>query len=58
MVEPTIGNFNNLRKDDLIALSKHLGLEIKSALKKREIYDLIKEHFVKDSNSLFLSNRT
>ena len=48
MVEPTIKNFNSLRKDDLVALGKHLGLEIRSTLKKREIYDLIKEHFVKE----------
>ena len=48
MVEPTIENFNSLRKDDLVALGKHLGLEIRSTLKKREIYDLIKEHFVKE----------
>ena len=48
MVEPTIKNFKSLRKDDLDALGKHLGLEIRSTLKKREIYDLIKEHFVKE----------
>ena len=48
MVEPTIENFNSLRKDDLVTLGKHLGLEIRSTLRKREVYDLIKEHFVKE----------
>ena len=60
MVEPTIENFNSLRKDDLVTLGKHLGLEIRSTLRKREVYDLIKEHFVKEkkhSNSLFSWNK-
>ena len=48
MVEPTIENFNSLRKDDLVTLGKHLGLEIRSTLRKREVYDLIKEHFFKE----------
>jgi hypothetical protein len=30
MLEPTEEKFANLRKDDLIALSKHLNKEIKS----------------------------
>jgi hypothetical protein len=48
MVEPTIESFNSLRKDDLVTLGKHLGLEIRSTLRKHEVYDLIKEHFVKE----------
>ncbi|CAB4026302.1 Hypothetical predicted protein, partial [Paramuricea clavata] len=48
MVEPTIENFNSLRKDNLVTLAKHLGLEVRSTFRKREVYDLIKEHFVKE----------
>ena len=48
MVEPTVENFNSLRKDDLVTLGKHLGLEIRSTLRKCEVYNLIKKHFVKE----------
>ena len=48
MVEPTAEKIENLRKDDLIALGKHLKLEseIKSSMRKRDIQKVIIEHLV------------
>ena len=46
MVEPNQSTFEQLRKDDLILLGKHLKLEVKSPMRKREIQKLIMEHLV------------
>jgi hypothetical protein len=48
MSEPTEEKFESLRKDDLIALGKHLEIEseIKSSMRKREIQKVIMEHLV------------
>ena len=40
MVEPNQSTFEQLRKDDLILLVKHLKLEVKSPMRKREIQKL------------------
>ena len=46
MLEPTKEKFESLRKDDLIALSKHLVIvsEIKSSMRKCKIQKVIMEH--------------
>lgn len=41
MLEPTEDTFQNLRKDDLISLAKHLKIEVRSTLRKREIQKII-----------------
>ena len=46
MAEPNHSTFEQLRKDDLILLGKHLKLEVKSPMRKREIQKLIMEHLV------------
>ena len=46
MVEPNQSTFEQLRKDDLILLGKHLKLKVKSPMRKREIQKLIMEHLV------------
>lgn len=51
MVEPNQSSFNQLRKDDLISLGKHLKLEMRSAMRKREIQQIIIEHLVNQTRS-------
>ena len=46
MVEPNQSTFNQLRKDDLMSLGKHLKLEMRSSMRKREIQKLVMEHLV------------
>ena len=46
MVKPNQSTFEQLRKDDLILLGKHLKLEVESPMRKREIQKLIMEHLV------------
>lgn len=48
MLEPTEDTFQNLRKDDLISLAKHLKIEVRSTLRKREIQKIIMEHLVSE----------
>lgn len=51
MVEPNQSSFNQLRKDDLISLGKHLKLEMRSAMRQREIQRIIIEHLVNETRS-------
>ena len=51
MVEPNQSAFNQLRKDDLMSLGKHLKLEMRSSMQKREIQKLIMEHLVHETRS-------
>ena len=46
MEEPNQSMFNQLRKDDLMSLGKHLKLEMRSSMRKREIQKTIMEHLV------------
>ena len=46
MLEPTEEKFENLRKDNLIALGKHLSKEIKGHMQKHGIQRVIMEHLV------------
>ena len=49
MVGPDQNKFDNLRKDDLIVLGKHLKLEVRSSMRKREVQRTLVEHLVKES---------
>jgi hypothetical protein len=51
MVEPSQSTFGQLRKDDLITLVKHLKLETRSSMRKREIQKLIMKHLVNETRS-------
>ena len=51
MVEPNISTFEGLRKDDLISLGKHLKLEVRSLMRKREVQKVIMEHLVNVTKS-------
>ena len=51
MVEPNQSTFNQLRKDDLMSLGKHLKLEMRSSLGKRETQKLRMEHLVHETQS-------
>ena len=44
MVGPDQNKFDNLRKDDLIMLGKHLKLELRSSMRKREVQRTLVEH--------------
>ena len=46
MLEPTEEKFENLRKDNLITLGKHLSKENKGHMRKRDIQRVIMEHLV------------
>ena len=41
LLEPDQGVFDKLRKDDLISLGKHLSVEIKSSIVKKEMQNTI-----------------
>ena len=51
MLEPSQSTFGQLRKDDLITLVKHLKLETRSSMRKREIQKLIMKHLVNETRS-------
>ena len=46
MVEPSESEFTQLRKDDLILLGKHLKLDVRSPMRKREVQKLVMEYLV------------
>ena len=46
MSEPCEDTFNDLKKDELISLAKHLKLEVKKALLKHQIQNNIVKLFV------------
>ena len=46
MSEPCEDTFYNLKKDELISLAKHLKLEVKKAMRKHQILNIIVEHLV------------
>ena len=46
MLEPSEDAFYDLKKDELIALAKHLKLEVKKAMRKHQIQDIIVKHLV------------
>ena len=47
-LEPSQDIFSKLRKDELILLAKHLELEVKKAMKKHDIQDIILKHLVSE----------
>ena len=49
MLEPSQDIFSKLRKDELILLAKHLELEVKKAMKKNDIQDIILKHLVSEA---------
>ena len=49
MVEPNQTKLDELRKDDLILLAKHLKLEVRSSMRKRDIQRTVLEHLVNES---------
>lgn len=46
MLEPSDDAFYDLKKDELISLAKHLKLEVKKAMRKHQIQDIIVKHLV------------
>ena len=46
MSEPCQDIFYDLRKDELISLPKHLNLDVKRAMRKHQIQDIIVKHLV------------
>ena len=51
MSEPNEDTFHDLKKDELISLAKHLKLEVKKALRKYQIQDIILRHLVSEGVS-------
>ena len=48
MLEPNQDIFSKLRKDELILLAKHLNLEVKNAMRKHYMQDVILKHLVSE----------
>ena len=48
LLEPDQDIFSKLRKDELILLAKHLNLEVKNAMRKHDIQDVILKHLVSE----------
>ena len=46
MSEPCKDTFYDLKKNDLISLAKYLRLEVKKAIRKHQIQDIIVKHLV------------
>ena len=46
MLEPSEDAFYDFKKDELISLAKHLKLEVKKAMRKHQIQDIIVKHLV------------
>ena len=46
MLEPSEDAFYDLKKEELISLAKHLKLEVKKAMRKHQIQDVIVKHLV------------
>ena len=46
MVVPSESELTHLRKDDLILPGKHLKLDVRSSMRKREVEKLVIEHLV------------
>ena len=46
MLEPSEDAFYDLKKDELISLAKHLKLEVKKAMRKYQIQDIVIKHLV------------
>ena len=46
MSEPCEDTFYDLKKDELISLAKHFKLEVKKAMRKHQIQNIIVEHLV------------
>ena len=42
------GSFEKLKKDDLIALGKHIGLEIRAGMKVEEIRGIVSQHLIEE----------
>ena len=46
MSEPSAETFQTLRKDDLVTLAKHVKIDVRPSLRKRDIQKAIMEHLV------------
>lgn len=46
MSDPCEDDFYDLKKDELVSLAKHLKLEVKKAMRKRQIQEIIVKHLV------------
>ena len=44
MLEPSEDAFYDLKKNELISLAKHLKLEVKKAIRKHQIQDIVIKH--------------
>ena len=48
MANPISAEFEKLKKDDLLALGKHLELDVRTAMKVEEIRNAVNEHLGKE----------
>ncbi|CAB4016297.1 Hypothetical predicted protein, partial [Paramuricea clavata] len=48
MANPDSGVFEKLKKDDLMALGKHLSLDVRTAMKVEEVRSVVSQHLVKE----------
>ena len=48
MANPVSGEFEKLKKDDLLVLGKHLELDVRTVMKVEEIRNAVNEHLVKE----------
>ena len=46
MLQPSEDTFYDLKNDQLISLAKHLKLEVKKAMRKHQIQNIVVEHLV------------
>ena len=49
MSEPSAETFQTLRKDDLVTLAKHVKIDVRPSLRKRDIQKAVMEHLVNQS---------
>ena len=48
MANPDSGAFEKLKKDDLLAFGKHLGLDLRTAMKVEEVRSAVGQNLVKE----------
>ena len=48
MKSPSTETFEKLKKDELLSLGQHLGVNVKSQMRKSKIFNLVLEHMVEE----------
>ena len=57
MLEPCEDTFYDLKKGKLISIAKHLKLEVKKAMRKHQIQNIIVKHFKSFRRNSFRNSR-